>query len=398
MPADAVAARASVRSGAPLWLDDLARPALTLYRRAKARAAARFVHVVTPQRAYPEVEVRAHGAAEEVATSELPSLPLAEECRHLQASVYRTPPRYSMLLPGVLYEPGQNWIATRRFEPIEQANQVPRRLHHYRWRPFLLQRDKIVKLSGTFTTLRSFRDNYFHTLADNVPALDSLRDPPYCDLDQIHLLLAPPLSSAEAFFLERALPANVVPRFLEPGRFYELERYVFSSFQTQRYSGYLPAAAVTALRERCAPARPPRRQRRIFVSRALARDGQRHVVNEAEVMALLGGQGFERVVLERLPPAEQIELFHDAACVVAAHGAGLANLLFARQADVVELFPEPRGWPHFYLLGRAGDHRYHYLLGDRPERNDRFRVDVAALRALLERIGIARPTSAAAHG
>lgn len=395
MPPESLEARAARRANAPLWLDDLARQPLTILRRAKARAAARLVHVVTPQVAFPEVEVLPHGVAEEVPTPELMSMPLAEPCRHFAADVYRTPPRYTMLLPQILYEPRLNWIATRRLEPIEQANQVPRRLHHYRWRPFLVDRRRVVRLSGTFTSLRSFRDNYFHTLVDNVPSLDNLRESPYSDFERIQLVLSAPSSRAEAYLLERALPPNVVLRYLEPGRLYELERYVFSSFLSQRYSGYLPAPAVTALRARCSPERPSRRDRRIYVSRVLARSGgQRHVVNEGEVMALLARHGFERVVLERLDPERQIDLFHDATFVVAAHGAGLANLLFAREADVVELFPEPRVWPHFYLLGKAGGHRHHFLCGNRPERNDRFRVDVAALGALVERILAARPDAA----
>jgi hypothetical protein len=381
-------------------VDDLARPSLDLLRGLKGRAASRFIRVVPPFAVDPSVERRLHGEPEEVPTPELPGLPLAAPCRALRAPVYRTPPRYSMVLPGVLYEPSQNVLATRGFEPIEQPNQVPRRLHHYRWRPWLLDRRRVVRLAGTFTSLRSFRDNYFHTLVDNVPALDLLREAPYRDWERIELVHGGPLSPAEEFLLARTLPANVVPRRLEPGRFYELERYVFTSFLSQRYSGYLPSASVAALVERCAggdSGRPPvaASPRRIFVSRALARNGYRHIVNEGEVMALLARRGFERVCLERLDPAGQIALFGAATCVVAAHGAGLANLLFARAADVVELFPEPCVWPHFYLLSRSGRHRYHHLCGDRPARNDRFRVDVAALERILHRIESAAAAGAA---
>ena len=82
----------------------------------------------------------------------------------------------------------------------------------------------------------------------------------------------------------------------------------------------------------------PVARRRIFISRSIARN--RRLVNEDEIWAILEPRGFEYVLAEKLPFAEQIAMFAGAEAVVAPHGAGLANLVFcAPGTRVVELFP-----------------------------------------------------------
>lgn len=79
--------------------------------------------------------------------------------------------------------------------------------------------------------------------------------------------------------------------------------------------------------------------RRIFVSRAHA--SRRRLVNEDALFEILCPRGFQRVVLERLPFAEQVALFSQAEQVVAPHGAGLANIVFmAPGTQVIELLPQ----------------------------------------------------------
>ena len=91
------------------------------------------------------------------------------------------------------------------------------------------------------------------------------------------------------------------------------------------------------LRELLAPgssdAKPARR---LYVSR---RDSARRpLVNEDAVAALAARHGFETVVLQGMPLAEQIRLFSGATHILAPHGAGLANLVFCPPgAAVLEL-------------------------------------------------------------
>lgn len=72
---------------------------------------------------------------------------------------------------------------------------------------------------------------------------------------------------------------------------------------------------------------PAQATRRLFVSR---RDvGRRSLLNEDELCEALAPLGFVRTVPGDLSVAEQIATFSSARIIVAAHGAGLTNMIFA---------------------------------------------------------------------
>jgi capsular polysaccharide biosynthesis protein len=100
---------------------------------------------------------------------------------------------------------------------------------------------------------------------------------------------------------------------------------------------------------------------RILVSRGDSAKAKRRLVNERELEERLGELGFRSYVLGELPVAEQITLFAGAEAVVAPHGAGLTNLVYARRAAVVELFGR-RLKPVYYRLARLLGHPYRYML------------------------------------
>ena len=100
---------------------------------------------------------------------------------------------------------------------------------------------------------------------------------------------------------------------------------------------------------------------RIYVSRKLA--VRRHLSNEDEFMPLLKKHNFRKVYLEKMTIMEQVELFRTASHVIAAHGAGLTNVLFApAEARILEIRPElssgqfcfeklfSLGWPNSEFL------------------------------------------------
>jgi len=350
----------------------------------KGQATRCLVSKVTPQRAFPEAAITPLGDVETVDTPQLAQLPLDPACEQLRGGSHQGARPYAMMLPEILYYPDQNQILTADRRILEQADQVPIRLHALDWRPFLGM--AVRPLSGLCTTLRSFRDNYYHTLVDQLPLLYLLERwrETHAHEPTIKLLLAAPLTPAEDFFLARLLPPGVEVHPVQAGALYRMQRYLFVSFMSRRYSGYLPRDYVAWFRERAGVAKGGGR-RRVFISRKHAVKG-RHILNEDAVMAALAPLGFERISLERMPVAEQIACFADLECVVAAHGAGLANLLFASSASVVELFPQATVWPHFYLLSRAGNHRHHHICHQTARRDDDFSVNMPALRATVERV------------
>lgn len=98
----------------------------------------------------------------------------------------------------------------------------------------------------------------------------------------------------------------------------------------------------------------------------------------------------KKVSLEDLSFQAQIDQFSDASLIVAPHGSGLANLVFAPPgAKVIELQTEfqARGvlLPWFYLLAAASGLGYAFL---NREAGD-FRAE--RLEQCLEALGVSRP-------
>jgi hypothetical protein len=86
---------------------------------------------------------------------------------------------------------------------------------------------------------------------------------------------------------------------------------------------------------------PVTKPRRIFISRR--KTGTRTLADEPSVEQLLHAHGFETHAMEDYPLAKQARLVREAEIVVATHGAGLANLIFARPGtQVIEFVPAER--------------------------------------------------------
>ena len=94
--------------------------------------------------------------------------------------------------------------------------------------------------------------------------------------------------------------------------------------------------------------------KRIYIDRrgALAR----RLVNESELVEQLERMGIVAVALEQLTLGEQIELFRSAELIVAPHGAGLTNCIFASPGcRVVELLMDSYvNWCFRNLAGLCG--------------------------------------------
>jgi hypothetical protein len=95
---------------------------------------------------------------------------------------------------------------------------------------------------------------------------------------------------------------------------------------------------------------------RVYISRSNALT--RRVRNEDEVMVLLDEWGFERYHPEELSFAEQVTLFSNADAIVAPHGSGLMNQIFADEAVVIELMGKKQT-----VTSPATEYYYAELLG-----------------------------------
>jgi capsular polysaccharide biosynthesis protein len=132
----------------------------------------------------------------------------------------------------------------------------------------------------------------------------------------------------------------------------------------------------------------------------------RAVVDEEKLIAFLSDRGFEIVDPGELSVVEQIRVFASASVIVSAHGAALANLVFATPGTpVIELFPPSSVLPDYWRLASSAGLTYRYLATRAPHRNQpgggrlgspRGRtivsdivVDMAGLNALLDETQVA---------
>jgi hypothetical protein len=301
---------------------------------------------------------------------------------YLKAPSYWAPTVVSAELTGALFCPVNSCVMTADREVIAESTGPGARAVQIDAHA-LLETSAIEAVEGVWTALRCPFNDFYHFLIDNLSRFDLLNEPFFRRYPQINVFCPGGLSPLEEFFVSRLCPDNVRLVPVERGRLYRPETYLFNSFMTKRASGYVRGGFVERLRERVGVRPTPRRPgNRILISRAGA--ANRRILNEADLLQALSPLGFERYRLEALPIEEQIALFQDAECVVAPHGAGLANLVFAPETAVVELFGSRFVVPHYYLLSKALGHRYAYIQGYSDNRDSDMRSEVDHVRDTVE--------------
>jgi capsular polysaccharide biosynthesis protein len=88
---------------------------------------------------------------------------------------------------------------------------------------------------------------------------------------------------------------------------------------------------------------------------------------------------------------EVIDIYSDAEFIVGPHGAGMADMMYADNATIVEIFPKNEVRPVFYIIANEFGHEYDLVVGDdppgtsyEPTRNKDILVDADELRATVQ--------------
>lgn len=111
---------------------------------------------------------------------------------------------------------------------------------------------------------------------------------------------------------------------------------------------------------------------RFYVTREGGHNSRISAEEQAAIDPVLTRKGFEKIFLEKLDLETQIALFRQAECILAPHGAGLANMVFARPGTrLLELNRKLDGQPHlrncFYVITLQRKQPYMFLnLDDQP--------------------------------
>jgi len=103
--------------------------------------------------------------------------------------------------------------------------------------------------------------------------------------------------------------------------------------------------------------------KRIYISRAKARWRRLTDQSEGDVRSVLEARGFETVFLEDMAWTEQVLLLSGAEFIAGLHGAGLANILFAKAGTLLELHNPLEARSYFALMARELNMRYAYIIG-----------------------------------
>ncbi|MGD1931572.1 MAG: DUF563 domain-containing protein [Leptolyngbyaceae cyanobacterium] len=312
--------------------------------------------------------------------------------KHLESDTYNytSASVFSITLADTLYYSSRRHILlTKTFKVIaESLGLVTKRsLQRYIKEINLIKLflNKHEYIPGHSCLLRNFRNqNYYHCLIDNLPKIYHLNQEPYRSIPEINLLISGKLSSAEEFFLAKILPSNVKIKFVREDCCYHLEKCIFVQPLTRWMSGYLPRPYLEHFAEKALPQRARNRKNRIFISRKSA--SKRHIKNESELMSCLRPYGFKSYSLENLTVEEQAELFYDAEYIIGVHGAGMSNILFAEQANVLEIFPGSEIIPHYYFLSKSLGHKHQLFFANASNNiNEKaFEVNVTELMEILE--------------
>ncbi len=129
----------------------------------------------------------------------------------------------------------------------------------------------------------------------------------------------------------------------------------------------------------------PTPKRLIYISRSDA--DKRKVINEPELIEFLKGQGFEIYTLTGMEFQEQIKLFSEAKVVIGPNGAGLTNIIFASEENLlVELMPNDEVNHSLWLLTSSLGQKYTYLVGENYTANRDFIVSIPKLESLLKSV------------
>lgn len=163
----------------------------------------------------------------------------------------------------------------------------------------------------------------------------------------------------------------------------KVQRLLIGSPTRNRFA--LSKNAIERLRNEIISAVVPNRpepHKKIYITRRLAE--QRRILNDDEVSVFLASQGFQVIASEKLSVREQIELFTAAKTIVAPHGAGLANIIFSQQPNIIEFFPKDAfDWGHFITLTNILGGAHTPLVFEPQNTSNDYYVDLNQLESLI---------------
>ena len=302
------------------------------------------------------------------------------------ASIRRSGPGTWLSTPQVLFDRlGRADAAT-----ITYANEQRLLGRRYYWTRRLLQKSRRLAVPAVLVTDRHSR-NYFHWHTEALPNLAHFLGSAEARGDWQLLI---PATAAAMPYVQQTLPLFVPDSrrllFAEEGCAYSAPAFIHC--RKALPFGHPDPVQLPAAVQHFNQALPPREAaatRKIYLRRNGAAGSKRSLTNEAEVMQLLEGYGYECLDFDALPYYEQIALCRQTRVLMGIHGAGLANMMFMPQGAKLFEFKNRRDINYFFFMAGVCGLDYHYQACDSekrvPDHIGHLRVDVALLKADIER-------------
>jgi hypothetical protein len=121
--------------------------------------------------------------------------------------------------------------------------------------------------------------------------------------------------------------------------------------------------------------------RRVFVTRMNAT--RRRILNEAEFKNLLKLYNIETVELSFDNPLDQVSFFRNAELIISVHGAALTNLIWSKNAKVIEIFPENLRPKHYLNIASQMGLNYQPFIASKGNEREDFEIDIEKFRDFL---------------
>lgn len=177
--------------------------------------------------------------------------------------------------------------------------------------------DNVVLVGGT--------PNYYHWLIDYLPRL--LIANSMVNFEGWRFLLNADLGRHQIESLSLLKIKEDARLFLMPWQSLQATRVAIPSLLS---TTTLCHPAVPQMLKQAFPPRNISPRKRIYLSREDATS--RRLTNEVELMIILENFGFEKIIASNMTFQDQIDIFFSADVIVAAHGAGMTNMIFCKQS------------------------------------------------------------------
>lgn len=227
-------------------------------------------------------------------------------------------------------------------------------------------------------------DNYYHWFIDSVPRIWTVIEANF--KNELSIYVCDTIPDEWITPLSNLLPNNFEIVLVKKGTYVKGKKAVFLPFLSNNCSGKLPSKFLEFYLEKSlrqynldVSEKP---NLKLYVSRKKAL--KRKINNDDELIEFLTYEGFLICHLEDLSIKEQANLFFNSKLILAQHGAGLTNLLYTRNADVIEVFQSRNDHlNHYRDLALEKKLKYYSLYLDGESKNDDAVLDLSLLKSIL---------------